>query len=132
MSIIIENTRDVINVLRRKTQELIREYNRILLNKYGIYLKPVHIISRRYGKKKIKYVYFGRYFWLVKDKRVLGWRYLRKYNVIGIPEPPKHKLFSISLKLENEHIVINDKRTLIIIRSICSEYGVDVHVREVL
>jgi hypothetical protein len=75
-----------------------------LLKKYGVYLKPVHIIVKKtaYGTKV--YHYYGKYWYrLVYSDGKLRWIYMgREKPSHDIPDPPINPLLVIKILPEKE------------------------------
>lgn len=69
-----------------KMKRLVYDYNK-KVSKYGVYLKPYHIVYKK-GKK---YIYIGRYWYrLEKKDGKLKWIYLGKVKPYDyLPDPPE-------------------------------------------
>ncbi len=88
------------------------EYNN-KIKKYGFYFKPVHIVVKKNSSgEKIKYYYFGRYWYKIvpakkKNRRTIRWIYLGKNKPIrNLIDPPKNPLEGLVIKISNDGIEI--------------------------
>ncbi|MEM2007213.1 MAG: hypothetical protein QW154_06215 [Sulfolobales archaeon] len=80
------------------------EYNERIRDT-GYYVKPMHVTYKSDNGVKLKYVYFGRYWYRVnKRKKRLGWVYLGKEKPDpSLPDPPLNPFEGVSA------IVLNDE-----------------------
>ncbi|MCX8185210.1 MAG: hypothetical protein RMI56_04145 [Sulfolobales archaeon] len=80
------------------------DYNEMIKNT-GYYIKPIHIAYRSSGGSRLKYVYFGRYWYRVSKRGGrLIWIYLGKEKPEpSLPDPPLNPFEGISA------IVVNDE-----------------------
>ncbi len=95
-------------------KKLVYEYNKEISGK-GYYLKPKHIIVKRTRYGKVKYIYFGRYWYKIvyvgkKNKSSkIKWIYLgREKPDPKLPDPPHHPLENIVIKIDEHGIYINE------------------------
>jgi len=87
-----------------------------LIKKYGFYLKPYHVVIKYSGGKKIKYVYYGRYWYKLKyicrrgNTSKIKWIYVGSEKPLpDLPDPPRNPLEGIVLKICNDCIYIKYK-----------------------
>lgn len=76
----------------------IMEYNERIRSS-GYYVKPIHVTYRSSGGRRLKYVYFGRYWYRVTKKggRVV-WVYLgREKPEPSLPDPPPNPFEGVSV-----------------------------------
>ncbi len=64
------------------------EYNSIA-RRYGVYLKPVHIVVRDYGYERRTYYYVGRYWWRIEYAGRSGRTSKVRWKYLGIEKPPE-------------------------------------------
>jgi len=88
----------------------IYDYNNIAKQK-GFYLKPVHIVVKKKGDKKIKYYYYGRYWYKIEYRKGKGskikWIYMGKSKPDPtLPDPPKNPLEGLVIRLSEDSITI--------------------------
>ena len=82
----------------------------------GYYLKPIHVVYRLLEGRKLKYVYFGRYWYRVyktreKERTKLRWIYVgRDKPDPHLPEPPINPLEGLAVVVDGEDILV-DKKT---------------------
>ncbi len=111
---IYENTGDLfkrINLVLSDYLVQIYDYNNIAKQK-GYYLKPVHIVVKKKGDQKIKYYYYGRYWYKIEYKKGKGsrikWIYMGKSKPDPeLPDPPKNPLEGLVVRVSEDSIVIN-------------------------
>ncbi len=76
----------------------IMEYN-ARIKSSGYYVKPVHVTYRNSGGRRLKYVYFGRYWYRVSRRgRRVVWVYLgREKPEPSLPDPPPNPFEGVSV-----------------------------------
>lgn len=92
------------------------EYNR-KISAFNVYLKPLHIVTKKHGNKTKIYYYYGRYWYRIfrRDGK-LKWLYLgstKPYD--SLPDPPLNPLTLIEMKYSNDLVcihVVNAERAL--------------------
>jgi hypothetical protein len=93
----------IVAILLDSYRQALYEYNRTI-KRFGVYLKPLHIVVRKYpyGEKRL-YYYFGRYWYILKKEGSnLKWIYLGKEKPFPeLPDPPINPLLLVE--------VINEK-----------------------
>ncbi len=97
------DTRDCLLQLLNTFLEVYRvklyEYNREV-SKFGVYLKPLHIVTKQYANTTKTYYYYGRYWYrLIRKEGKLKWIYLgttKPYT--HLPDPPLNPLTLIEIK----------------------------------
>ncbi len=94
------------------SEHLVRiyDYNNIAKQK-GYYLKPVHIVVKKKDGEKIKYYYYGRYWYkieYVKDKKTrIKWIYMGKSKPDPeLPDPPENPLEGLVVRLSGDTITV--------------------------
>ncbi|MEM0066495.1 MAG: hypothetical protein QXT76_03775 [Sulfolobales archaeon] len=82
----------------------ILNYNEKIKNT-GYYVKPIHVTYKNSNGVKIKYVYFGRYWYRIsKRKKGVAWVYVGKEKPDpSLPDPPLNPFEGVSA------IVLNDE-----------------------
>jgi hypothetical protein len=68
----------------------------------GYYLKPLHRVYKSDPEtgSRVVYEYYGRYWWRLERRRGrLRWRYVGREPPPGVPEPPRHPLEGMSVKI---------------------------------
>ena len=69
------------------------EYNKAVY-RLGYYLKPKHVVLKTRGGRRVRYVYYGRYWWRVEYGGRKGgtsrikWRYIGVRKPDEVPPPP--------------------------------------------
>ena len=103
---------NLLNSLIEKYKNELYAYN-TLIKKYGFYLKPYHIVVKYSRDKKIKYIYYGRYWYRLKyiGKRgstsKVKWVYIGSEKPINsLPDPPHNPLEGAVLKICDDGIYI--------------------------
>jgi hypothetical protein len=95
----------IVTTLLDSYRQALYEYNRTI-KRFGVYLKPLHIVVKKYpyGEKRL-YYYFGRYWYILEKKGSnLKWIYLGKEKPFPeLPDPPINPLLLIE--------VINERTT---------------------
>ncbi len=88
----------------------IYEYNS-KIKETGYYLKPIHIVHKSLGNKKIKYLYFGRYWYkVVKKNKGFRWIYVgREKPDPMLPDPPIIPFEGIGVVVDGEDIMLDEK-----------------------
>ena len=88
------------------------EYNNVV-KKHGYYLKPVHIVVKKNSEgEKVKYYYFGRYWYKIvsvkkKNRRTIRWIYVgRKKPLRKLMDPPKNPLEGLVIKISTDKIEV--------------------------
>lgn len=100
----------------RAIEELLEEYKRLiyryneLLRGTGLYLKPMHVVTRETRLGRLRYIYIGRYWWRVsyagksgKTSRV-KWVYLGREKppeASSLPDPPEHPVAGLTYAIVN-------------------------------
>jgi hypothetical protein len=94
----------------------IYDYN-TRIRESGYYLKPVHMVYKEVEGRRVKYVYFGRYWYRIYKTKSEG-RARIKWIYVGrdkpepeLPEPPINPLEGIAVIVDGNDILI-DARTL--------------------
>jgi hypothetical protein len=92
------------------------EYN-TLARRYGVYLKPVHIVVRVVGAEKRTYYYVGRYWWRIeyagKQGRTsrLRWKYIGREKPAELkdvlPDPPRNPLEGLKFYAIGDDVVVD-------------------------
>ncbi len=103
----------------KRAREVIEEYLNELykyneaIKKYGIYLKPIHVVTRRTKGSVKRYYYFGRYWYKViysgKSGRIskVKWIYVGKEKPIReMPDPPPNPLELYKMEIENDNVCL--------------------------
>ncbi|MDK6027839.1 hypothetical protein QPL79_00460 [Ignisphaera sp. 4213-co] len=80
------------------------EYNSMIKG-YGVYLKPMHIVTKKSAKGEKIYYYFGRYWFKIEVKNSkIKWIYLGcKKPFDQLPDPPMNPLLVIGMKKAEEN-----------------------------
>ncbi len=97
------DTRECLTQLLNTFLEVYRvklyEYNR-KVSKYGVYLKPLHIVTKQYANTTKTYYYYGRYWYrLIRKEGKLKWIYLGTIKPYAyLPDPPLNPLTLIEIK----------------------------------
>jgi len=97
------DTRDCLSQLLNTFLETYKvrlyEYNR-KVSKFGVYLKPLHIVTKQYANTTRTYYYYGRYWYkLIRKDGRLKWIYLgtnKPYT--HLPDPPLNPLTLIEIR----------------------------------
>lgn len=99
---------DILNEYKR----VLYEYNKLVSSR-GYRLKPVHMVVKKTPLGKVKYLYFGRYWYRVVYTGKTGrtsrvkWVYLGKNKPEeDLPDPPKHPLEGIVVKIDSTGVYI--------------------------
>jgi hypothetical protein len=111
---VYKNTGDLfkkINLVLSDYLVQIYDYNNIAKQK-GYYLKPVHIVVKKKDSEKIKYYYYGRYWYKIEYKKGKGsrikWIYMGKEKPDpSLPDPPKNPLEGLVVRVSEDTITIN-------------------------
>ncbi len=81
----------------------------------GYYLKPVHMVYKKLEGRKVKYMYFGRYWYRVYRARE-GGRSKIKWIYVGrdkpdpqLPEPPINPLEGIAVIVDGDDVLVDEK-----------------------
>ncbi len=97
------DTRDCLSQLLNTFLEVYRvklyEYNR-KVSKFGVYLKPLHIVTKQCANTTKTYYYYGRYWYkLIRKEGKLKWIYLGTTKPYAhLPDPPLNPLTLIEIK----------------------------------
>lgn len=99
-----------INLIISDHLRSIYEYNNIVKN-YGYYLKPVHMVVKQTKSGKIKYYYYGRYWYRIEyvkgSKSRIKWIYIgRNKPDPRLPDPPNNPLEGTVIKVGEDSIEI--------------------------
>lgn len=97
----------------------IYEYNSTI-RESGYYLKPLHIVYKIVHGRKLKYVYFGRYWYRVykvpgegelkKERSRIKWLYVgRDKPDPHLPDPPINPLEGIAVIVDGEDILVDER-----------------------
>jgi len=92
----------------------IYKYNEVIKDS-GYYLKPLHIVYRTINKYRVKYLYFGRYWYRVykskgKNKSKIRWIYIgRDKPDPHLPDPPINPFEGIAVIADSEDILVDEK-----------------------
>ncbi len=92
----------------------IYRYNEEIKNS-GYYLKPLHMVYRSIEGRKLKYVYFGRYWYRVYKSREgkktrLRWIYVgRDKPDPHLPEPPINPLEGLAAVVEGDDVLVDER-----------------------
>ncbi len=80
------------------------EYN-ASISSTGYMVRPVHRVYKRSGGRRRVYVYYGRYWWRRKGKRLVyaGVRKPRRVRA----EPPEHPLMGLSLIIDGDDLIVD-------------------------
>lgn len=111
----------------KKLMDLLEEYKKELyrynreISLTGYYLKPYHMVVKKSSRGKIKYIYYGRYWYkiLYLGKRgktsVIKWIYLGNEKPSeNLPDPPRHPLEGIVIKIENNRVFIKNSNDFVL------------------
>ncbi len=100
----------------------IYEYNERIRSS-GYYLKPVHVVYKRVGDTRVKYLYFSRYWYrLVKKDGKLLWIYVGKEKPDPhLPDPPLSPFEGFSVIVDNNDILV-DEGTYRALRELSKRY----------
>ncbi|ADM26882.1 hypothetical protein Igag_0029 [Ignisphaera aggregans DSM 17230] len=92
-----------INTLIDIYKQNLYEYNNIV-KKYGYYLKPIHIVTKRRGLNTKTYVYYGRYWYkLYSNGSRIKWIYIGLTKPLKeLPDPPINPLTFITISLDQD------------------------------
>ncbi|HDN01792.1 MAG: hypothetical protein DRO10_02205 [Thermoprotei archaeon] len=83
----------------------------------GYYLKPLHLVYKRFGDRKVKYVYFGRYWYRIYKvpadeegrRSRLKWIYVgREKPDPALPDPPLNPLEGLAIIVEGKDIFVDE------------------------
>ncbi len=88
----------------------IYEYNS-KIKESGYYLKPIHVVHKEVGDRKVKYIYFGRYWYrVVRNRgRKLRWVYVGKEKPDPhLPDPPLTPFEGIGVAVDNGDILVSE------------------------
>jgi len=88
----------------------IYEYNDKIKDS-GYYLKPLHIVHKVVGGRKLKYLYFGRYWYRVIRRRgKIRWVYVgRDKPDPHLPDPPISPFEGLGILVEGEDVLVDEK-----------------------
>ncbi len=102
--------------------KLVEDYKRQLytynamIRRYGFYLKPYHVVVKHSRDKKIKYIYYGRYWYRIVYMGKKGSTSRIKWVYVGsekpspeLPDPPHNPLEGLVLRIDEEGIYIKEK-----------------------
>ncbi len=116
--VLVKNGRLVIEQMIEEYKKEIYRYN-TLIRSAGYYLKPLHIVVKRFGNEQRTYYYIGRYWWKIvyagkkgKTSKV-KWIYIGREKPMELrtyPDPPPNPLDGLRFYVVGNDIVI-DKRT---------------------
>ncbi len=91
------------------------EYNNNA-KKFGVYLKPYHIVTKKDKTSKRIYVYLGRYWYKIeKGGNRIKWIYIgMKKPISELPDPPLNPLTILAIERINGEvcIVLDDTKNL--------------------
>jgi len=118
-----------INLLLSDYLPEIYMYNNMIKHK-KYYLKPVHIVVKTKSNGcKIKYYYYGRYWYRIEKKenggRGIKWVYIGRDKPDNtLPDPPRNPLEGLVIKIsDNEVTIISSSReTLKLINDVLTSY----------
>jgi len=113
-SLRIEGGYDLLMKIFSPYRKRIYRYNE-KIRESGYYLKPIHIVYRLIGKGRLKYIYFGRYWYRIYRSREgkrnkLRWIYVgRDKPDPHLPEPPINPLEGLAVIVKNDDVLIDEK-----------------------
>ncbi len=92
-----------INILIDIYKQNLYEYNNIV-KKYGYYLKPIHIVTKKKGLNNKTYIYYGRYWYkLHSNGSKIRWTYIGLTKPLReLPDPPINPLTFITISLDQD------------------------------
>ncbi len=91
----------------------IYEYN-TMIRPTGYYLKPIHVVHKNLGYTKLRYVYFGRYWYRLHKMQPGTSRYRVKWIYVGkekpdphLPDPPLNPFEGLRMVVDsNDDIIV--------------------------
>jgi len=90
----------------------IYEYN-TMIRPTGYYLKPIHVVYKALGYVKLRYVYFGRYWYRLHKTHSSSSKYKVKWIYVGrdkpdphLPDPPLNPFEGLRMIAINDDIVV--------------------------
>lgn len=91
----------------------IMEYNE-KIKSTGYYIKLMHVVHKNSSEARLKYVYFGRYWYRVsKKEKGVSWIYLgREKPEPSLPEPPLNPFEGVSVVVLNDEDIEVDVETI--------------------
>lgn len=97
----------------------IMEYNEKIRGT-GYYVKPIHVTYKDSGDSRLKYIYFGRYWYRVSRKGGrITWIYLGKDKPEpSLPDPPLNPFEGISVIVVYEEDLEVDRDTLLLLAKV--------------
>ena len=110
--IIVFNGVEIIREIVSEYLKILSEYNK-LVYKMGYYLKPKHVVYKKTSMGRVKYVYYGRYWWKLaydgkrgKTSRV-KWIYIGLTRPEGVPNPPENPLEGLKVRIAGCDVVLD-------------------------
>ncbi len=87
------------------------EYNNSIKSRYGVYLKPVHIVTKSTTRGKRVYIYYGKYWYRIERRGSrIRWIYIgSKKPYEDMPDPPLNPLEMIEIREESGRVCIYAK-----------------------
>lgn len=91
----------------------IMRYNE-MIRSTGYYVKPIHVTYKNSAEARLKYVYFGRYWYRIsRRKRGVAWIYLGKEKPEpSLPDPPLNPFEGVSVTVLNDEDIEVEPGTL--------------------
>lgn len=80
----------------------------------GYYVKPIHVTYKNSSEARLKYVYFGRYWYRIsRRKRGIAWIYLgREKPEPSLPDPPLNPFEGVSVTVLDDEDIEVEPETL--------------------
>ena len=117
-TIIVKKGYKVLMEMYSPYRERIYAYNSRIKDS-GYYLKPIHVVYKNVNNRRLKYLYFGRYWYRVfKGGKKVKWVYIGKEKPDPhLPDPPISPFEGISIVVENDDLIL-DERTYNIVNEL--------------
>ncbi|RLG80327.1 MAG: hypothetical protein DRO09_03290 [Thermoprotei archaeon] len=119
----IRNGYNVIMSLYAPFRSRIYRYNSEIRDS-GYYLKPVHLVYKSIRGRRVKYVYFGRYWYrVVRKGGSIKWIYVgRDKPDPHLPDPPLSPFEGIGIAILGDDVVV-DEKTYMVLKKIADLLG---------
>ncbi len=108
--IVIKNGYKVLMEIYAPYRARIYAYNSMIKDS-GYYLKPIHLVYKKLRNQRVKYIYFGRYWYrLVRKGSTVKWIYVGKDKPDPhLPDPPLSPFEGLSIIVDGTDIIVDEK-----------------------
>ncbi len=108
--VVVKNGYRILMEIYAPYRARIYAYNAMIKDS-GYYLKPIHLVYKRLKNQRVKYIYFGRYWYrLVKKRGTIKWIYVGKDKPDPhLPDPPLSPFEGLSIIVNGDDIIVDRK-----------------------